>query len=540
MSQTAIEQGRTALGERAWQRAYDSFHAARDEELGAADLEGLADAAWWLSRFEESIDARQRAYAAYAEAGDDYGAAATAARLSIEHFVRDRPSIGAGFLLRAERHTKRVPEGPGHGYLAMVESNVARFGGDLERAVALARESLEIAERWGDRDLMAMALHTEGLTLVDAGRVTEGLSCMDEAMVSVLSGELDPYFTGIIFCGLIAACLELRDVRRAGEWSDAATMWCRSLQPGAPFPGMCAVNHAEVARLRGAWPEAEAELLKAAEQLLAIEPGLAAPAFVQLGEVRRRTGNLEGAEQAFIRGGELGGDTQPGLALLRAAQGRIADAGAELRHALLIERQPARRARILAANVEVSVTAGLFEDARAAATALIEIADEARTASLTAMATGADGIVRLAAGDVSAALERLRASALEFDELSLPYEAARMRISYGRALRAAGDTTSADVEFEVAAAAMRRLGAAPDLAEIERLRAVGPALPAGLTAREAEVLRLVAAGKTNRDIAVELVISEHTVARHLQNMFAKLGVSSRAGATAFAFEHNLA
>jgi ATP/maltotriose-dependent transcriptional regulator MalT len=540
MAQATLEQGRNALARRAWPDAYACLSAADDGELRAADLEGLADAAWWLSRFEESIDARQRAYAAYAAAGDDRGATATAARLSIEHFVQNRLSIGAGFLLRARRHAKRVPDGPGHAFLAMVESSVARFGGDIDDAIALGELAIATAERWGDRDVMAMALHAEGLALVDAGRLTEGLACMDEAMASVLSGEVDPYFTGVIFCGLIAACLELHDVRRAGEWSDAARTWCQTLRPDSPFPGMCAVNHAEVARLRGAWPEAESELLEAAEQLDEIAPGLAAPAFVQLGEVRRRTGDLDGAEGAFLRGGELGGDPQPGLGLLRAAQGKMAEAHAELRHAAAAARAPSRRAGLLAALAEVAIDADELEDARHALEDLRAIADDVDSASVTALATGVEGLVRLASADAAGATERLRDAVRVFDELTLPYEAARMRIAHARALFAAGDATGGEIELGAADAQMRRLGAAPDLAVIERLRSGGGhTLPAGLTPREAEVLRLVASGKTNRDIAVELVISEHTVARHMQNMFAKLGVSSRAAATAFAFAHGL-
>jgi DNA-binding CsgD family transcriptional regulator len=540
MSQATIELARDAVARRDWPAAYEHFHSATLEALTADDLAGLADAAWWLSRFEESIDARQRAYAAYAAVNDDFGAASAAARLAIEHFIRDRPSIGTGFLLRAQRHAKHVPDGPGHGFLAMVESSVARFSGDLERAIDLGRTAIETAERWGDRDLMAMALHVQGLALVDAGRIPEGLGCMDEAMVSVVSGELDPYFTGIIFCGLIAACLELNDVRRAGEWSDAARTWCATLRPDAPFPGMCAVNHAEVARLRGAWPEAEAELVQAAETLFAIESGLAAPAYVQLGEVRRRIGAGEGAEAAFLRGAELGGDPQPGLALLRAATGRAAEGAAELRHAIATEHQPARRASLLAALVEVAVSLGAMDDARSAAGELRTLADVAGTAPLVALADTAAGQLALATGDPASGVEYLGTAAAAFDDLGLPYEAARARVTRARALFAIGSTTDAEAELERAASTLDRLGAEPDLVEIERLRSGDVALPAGLTPREAEVLRLVAAGKTNRDIAVELVISEHTVARHLQNMFAKLGVSSRAGATAFAFEHGLA
>jgi ATP/maltotriose-dependent transcriptional regulator MalT len=541
MAQATIERALGAVARRDWRAAYEGFASAPADAFSAPDLEAYADAAWWLSRFDDSIDARQRAYAAYAAAGDDVGAAATASRLAIEHFVRERPSIGTGFLLRAQRHAKHVPDGPGHGYLAMVESSVARFGGDLERAVQLGRYAVELAEGWGDPDLMAMALHVLGLALVDAGEIIEGLGCMDEAMVSVLAGGLDPYFTGIIFCGLIAACLELQDVRRAGEWSDAARTWCATLRPDAPFPGMCAVNHAEVARLRGDWGDAESELVHAAETLFAIEPAMAAPAFVQLGEVRRRAGDVDGAEQAFLRAAELGADPQPGLALLRAATGRAAEAATDLRHAVDVERQPARRAALLAAFADAAVASGALADARGAAESLRSLADDAGTAPLDALARAAAGRVALASEDAARAAAELAQAATAFDELALPYEAARARVGLARALLALDDRSAAQPELDRATTAFERLGAKPDLDEISRLRGGSDiALPAGLTPREAEVLNLVAAGKSNRDIAVELVISEHTVSRHLQNIFAKIGVSSRAAATAFAFEHSLA
>ncbi|HTG48499.1 MAG TPA: LuxR family transcriptional regulator [Actinomycetota bacterium] len=534
-----IDQARTALAARNWDAAYDAFHRVDPDDLSPVDLEGLADAAWWRSRFDESIEARQRAYGAYAAAGDDVGAAATAARLSIEHFIRDRPAIGAGFLQRAERHAKHLPDGPGKGLLEMVRSNVARFQGDLDHAISLADRSLEIGERLGDRDVIAMALYARGLASIDAGLVPEGLASMDEAMVSVLTGELDPYFTGVIYCGLIAACLELGEVRRAGEWSDAAHTWCTTLQDDAPYPGMCAVNHAHVARLRGAWPQAEDEVSRAAARLLEIDPPLAGPALVQLGEVRLRRGDLAGAEEAFGRGRELGADPEPGSALTWAARGRVDDARAALETAIAAERQPARRARLLAALAEIAAASGALEEAAGAAAELRAIADDAGTAPLQALAQATDGVVA-ARADPHAALERLRPALAAYEELQLPYEAARVRAWIGRTLLACGERDQGELALRTAAGELRDLGAARDAAELEGLLSGSPALPDGLTAREAEVLKLVAAGRTNRDIAVELVISEHTVARHLQNMFAKLGVSSRAAATAYAFEHGLA
>jgi DNA-binding NarL/FixJ family response regulator len=535
-----IDRAREALSRGAWAEAYERFQAADRTVLTPRDLEGLADAAWWISKLDESLDARHLAYAAYAADGDEIAAGAAAARLAIEHFVREETSVGGGYLMRAQRHLQDQHESPEQGFLAMVEANVARFSGDLDGARASARRAIEVGRRFGDRDLVAMAVHSEGLALIDAGEIRAGLALLDEAMTAVLAGDLSPYFTGIIYCNLIQACLELGDIRRAGEWNDAARLWCDALQPDSPFPGMCRVNRAELARLRGAWPEAEAEADRAAEELAAIEPGLAASALGQVGEVRRRRGDLDGAGSAFDHAGALGADPQPGLALLRLAQGKIDAARTGLRLALAGEHQPARRARLLAAQVEVALAARDIDDARSAADELRALADGTETPAFAAAADAAAGAVALADGQPVPAMEVLRRACAAWQTLQLPYEAARTRVQCALAIRAVGDEEGARQELRAALTAFERLGAGPDAAEVTRLLGGTEALPAGLTAREAEVLRLVAAGKTNRDIAVELVISEHTVARHLQNMFAKLGVTSRAGATAFAFEHGLA
>ncbi|MGZ5294162.1 MAG: LuxR C-terminal-related transcriptional regulator [Actinomycetota bacterium] len=537
---SGIDRAREAMAGGAWAEAYDAFSAVDRTALTGRDLEGLADAAWWISRLDESLDARHQAYTAFEQEGDDFGAGAVAARLAIEHFVREQPSVGAGYLMRARRHAEHIPPGSEQGFIAMVESNVARFSGDPDGAIVMAREAVEIGRRFGDRNLIAMAIHTEGLARIDAGHAADGLALLDEAMTSVLAGDLDPYFTGIIYCNLIQACLELNDIRRAGEWSDAARVWCDALPPDAPFPGMCRINRAEVARLRGAWPEAEAEAVRACEELAAVEPSLVAAALAQVGEIRRRTGDLEGAETAFARAHELGGEPQPWLAYLRLSQGKIDAARTGLRLALTAEHQPARRARLLAAQVEAAVAAGDLDEARAALGELSVVTADADVPGFAAEVATADGQVALADGRVPDALDRLRTAVAAWQALRLPYEAARARVLCAEAILAGGDEDGARLELRTALAAFERLGAAPDVAAVTRMLGDPDALPAGLTAREAEVLRLVAAGMTNRDIAVELVISEHTVARHLQNMFAKLGVSSRSAATAFAFEHGLA
>jgi DNA-binding CsgD family transcriptional regulator/Flp pilus assembly protein TadD len=534
-----IVTARDAAARAAWADAYAGFHQADVESLRGSDLEAFADAAWWGSKLAESLELRQRAYSAYVSEGDELAAAACAARVSVEHFLRNEPAIGMGFLKRTERHMEGRSDCVELGYLAMLQASIAGFSGDAAATIDLAAQAIEIGQRFGDPNLVGMSIHLEGLALIDQGRIDDGVALLDEAMALVVAGELDPFFTGIVYCSVISACLELNDLGRAAEWSDASRPWYEALPPGSPFPGMCRVNRAEVASLRGAWHEAEAEARGAVAQLLEVDPSFAAPAFFQLGEILRRSGDLAGAEQAFMRALELGVDPQPGLALLRLSQGKPDTALTALRLTLTAEHQPARRARLLAALAEAAVAAEAIDEARAAIEELGEITDD-DVPVFAAMAAGSTGRVQLAEGDIPVALTSLRRAVTIWQDLRLPYETARTRVVFGRALRAAGDEDGARVAFQAARTAFEELGAGPDAAEAGALAAGPTQLPAGLTAREAEVLRLVAAGKTNRDIAVELVISEHTVARHLQNMFAKLGVSTRAGATAFAYSHDLA
>ena len=535
-----VDRARRAIEASAWADAYEAFRAADAAELTGRDLEDLAEAAWWLSKLDESLDLRHKAYAAYVAVGDERGAAGMAARLAVEHFLREEASVGAGFLMRAHRHAEGIATEPEAGFLAMVESTVARFSGDLDRAIELAEQAIELGRRHGVPDLVAMAVHNEGLAHVAAGRVRQGFALLDEAMAAVVAGELTPYFTGVIYCAVISACLELGDIRRAGEWSEAALVWCEALPPGSPFPAWCRVDRAEVARLRGSWAEAEAEAKLAADELTLQRPGLAGSALVQLGEIRRRIGDLDGAEAAFERAQELGQNPQPGHALVRLAQGKADAARSALSLALSGAFLPPVRARLLAAQVEACIAAGALDEARTAAEELQALAGSVELPAFQAAAAAAAGSVALAEGDTPAAVDALRRATATWQELRLPYETAGARALLGRALLAGGDEDGARRELRGALAAFEELGAAGDAGEVHGVLEGRPPLPAGLTGREAEVLRLVAAGKTNRDIAVELVISEHTVARHLQNMFAKLGVSSRAAATAFAFEHGLA
>jgi ATP/maltotriose-dependent transcriptional regulator MalT len=535
-----LERARDAVQRESWVEAYDELAAVDLSDLAPRDLEALADAAWWLSKNDESIAARQQAYAAFAASGDELRAAFNAGRLSVEHFLREEPAVGAGWLMRAQRHLEGQGESIEHGFLAVLEATVARFTGDLDGAMALAERATRIALRFENRDVWAMGIHTEGLLLIARGDIADGLALLDEAMTSVVAGELSSFFTGIVYCNVIAACLELADLRRAHEWSEASRAWCESLPPESPYPGMCRINRAEVASLRGAWSEAEAESSRASQELMSFDPMAAAQAFYGTGEIRRRMGNLAGAEESFARAHEIGFEPQPGLALLRLAQGKTEAALTGLRLALTGEAgSRMRRARLLAAQVDVALAAGDAETARGASAELDAIAAGYATPALDASAATARGALSLAEGDVLAALDRLRHAVALWQEIRLPYEAAVARTRYALALRRAADEDDANLELQAAIAVFERLGAVTEARSAKEQLAEPAGLPRGLTAREAEVLRLVAAGRSNREIATALVISEHTVARHLQNMFVKLGVSSRSGATAFAFEHGL-
>jgi ATP/maltotriose-dependent transcriptional regulator MalT len=540
VSVPAIDRAHEAMDRRDWADAYAAFHEADRPSMTGADLEAFADAAWWGSKLPEALQLRKEAYAAYDADGNDAAAGGVAARLAIEHFIRGEPAVGGGFLMRAQRHAAELPPGREQGLLAMLEATVALNMGDVDGCLGRIDDAVRIGREAGDPELVAMAVHIQGRALIDAGRVAEGLALLDEAMAVTVTGEVGPYFTGIIYCSLLSACLAIGDLRRASEWSDAAADWCATIPPDSPYPGMCRANRAEVARLRGAWPEAEAEAERACEELMVVEPGIAAAAFLQLAEIRRRRGDLAGAEAAYTRAHELGEDPQPGLALLRLEQGKVSAARAAI-GAAVGSAGTARpnRVRLLAADVEIALADGDVEHARASADELGALAVETGAPAFSAQAAEAAGSVALVAGDVPEALARLREASATWQEVRLPYEASRSRVGFARALREAGDEDGATLELRAALAGFERLGAARDAAAVAALLGTSDTLPDGLTAREAEVLRLLASGKTNRDIAVELVISEHTVGRHLQNLYAKLGVSTRSAATAYAFEHGL-
>jgi DNA-binding CsgD family transcriptional regulator len=357
-----------------------------------------------------------------------------------------------------------------------------------------------------------------------------------------VAGELTPLVTGLVYCDVIAACFELADLRRAGEWTGAAMQWCETQPAGMPYRGVCRVHRVEVTTLQGTWDHAEAEALRAADELHVLDPASAGSAFYAIGEIRRRRGDLAGAEDAYLRAHDLGHPAEPGLSLLRLRQGRTDEAAGVLRAPLDGVAVPLPLALLLAARVEVAVALDDDDAARTAATALDELAaGEPGDTAVVALADLARARLLLAEDEPERSCQAARSAWTTFRELRLPHEAALGRVVLGRAQTATGDTDGGRRELEAARRSLDELGAALDVAEVTSLLGEGrpSARPAGLTDREVEVLGLVAAGRTNREVASALYLSEHTVARHLQNIFTKLDVSSRAAATAYAYEHHL-
>jgi DNA-binding CsgD family transcriptional regulator len=541
----------TGGGPARW-RALQERLAARGSTLTAAELDALADALFWLDRPDDSTAARHRAYTAHL-AGGDLGPATLAAwRLFYDHFLVGELAPASGWLERARRHATGRHGSVEAGFLAVADADWALHGGDARTGLGHARRAVAAGHATAVPDLVAMGLMVEGRMLIALGRVPEGVARLDEAMVSVVNGELDPLFTGWVYCAVLSMCRDLADLRRAGEWTDAAMRWCDDLREGLLYPGTCRIHRVELACLRGAWATAEDEARRACDELNAHDPRYAGDAFYMAGEVRRLRGDLAGAERAFDRAGELGRHPQPGLARVRLAQGQAGAAAGALRLALRPgPAAPLARSLILAALAEAEIAVGDVAAAGEAAAELVAVADRSSSPYLVALAALAAGHVRLAGGDAPGALVPLGRAASGFASLGLPYETAQAREAAGTAAVAMGDRDTARFELGAACDGYRRLGATTDADRVEARLAdarPGPADPAAagarpsgrrLTDREVEVVRLVAKGKTNREIGTLLSISEHTVARHLSNVFAKLGVASRAAATACAYERGL-
>ncbi len=531
-----LERGRGAYAQRAWLEAYEALTAAEEHAaLTAPDAELLATCAFMLGRDDESVGWLERGHQRYLEGGDTIGAVRCAIWIGLNLATRGQIGPATGWLGRAQRLFEYEPECAEHGYLLLPVVFQHEAAGDFAAAAAVAREAVRFGERFGDRDLFALAIHGQGYMLIKDGHVREGLALLDEAMVAVTAEKLSPIVTGIVYCGVILACQEVYEVRRAREWTRALADWW-ALQPEmVAFTGRCLVHRAEVLQLDGAWRAALEEARKAGERFARTKNPAAGLARYRQGELLRLQGEFAAAEDAYKEASMLGWEPQPGLAQLRLAQDRSEAAAAAIRRSEASTTLALERARLLPAFVEIMLAVGDTESASRACIELQELGRSFESAMLGALVAHAQGAVRLAEGDAESALVELRRAGETWLALEAPYEIARTRVLVGEACRMLGDDETAALELDAARSIFERLGATPDLARLTARETDAH----GLSRRELEVLRLVASGKSNREIASVLVISEHTVARHVQNIFAKLGMSSRAAATAFAFEHDL-
>jgi len=537
-----LERGRGSYAAGEWVAAHESLSAAdRDEPLRAEDLERLARAAYMLGRDDEYIGGLERAHHAHLEADRAASAAVCAFWIGHNLVFRGESAPAQGWFARAERLLEGAGDCAERGYVLIATLLEQIVGGNPEAARDTATEIASIGRRFADPDLVAVGLMEEGHALVRQGRATEGLRLVDETMVAVTAGELSPIVAGIVYCNTIAFCRDVYELRRAREWTSALTRWCDQQPDMVAHKGLCLVHRAELMQLGGAWPEALAEARRVGDEYtkgVLNQRALGHAAYRQ-GEVHRLRGDFDAAEAAYREASRFGREPEPGLALLRLAQGDPSSAAAAIRRALSEADRPLNRVALLPAYIEIMLAMQHVDEARSACRELQVIGERQQSDAVAAMAAQGRGAVELAAGDAESALVSLRSAWRAWLELDAPYEAARARVLIGQARAALGDTENASLELEGARSVFDELGAAHDVELVDSLAGSGPSETYGLTARELEVLSLAAAGKSNREIAAELMISEHTARRHLQNIYSKLGVSSRAAATAFGLRHGL-
>jgi len=512
-----------------------------DGSLQAEELERLATAAYLMGRDEESEELRARAHRAFLERGDRERAAWSAFWLAFGLLQRGARAPASGWLVRAERILDEAQlDSVVRGYLLTPVAVQRIVTGDPAGADAAFTEAADIARRFGDRGLASLACHGRGRALIRLGNIPQGVALLDEAMAGVIAGDVTQVVAGDIYCSVLEACQEIFDVRRAYEWTTSFAQWCAAQPDLVRYRGECLLYRAEVMQLRGQWSDAMRDARDASGLLTSTRHPMAGMAFYRLGEIHRLKGEFDNAETAYARANEHGRSPQPGLSLLRHAQGRIDDAASSIRAVLGETRARTRRVNALIAAVDILLAAGDLEHARSAASELSEMARVIGAQILCAASAHADGAILLANDDLAGSSAALRHAHEMWRELGMEYEEAHTRLLMANICTRLGDPDGCRLHLHGARQLFKQLNAASCLARIAdqtgaaALRRIG-----ALSNREVEVLRLLAAGKTNRETAEALFISERTVARHVSNIFDKLGVSTRAGATAWAYQRNL-
>jgi class 3 adenylate cyclase len=462
-----IAAGREAAGRRSWQEAYTLLSSA-DSRLSAQDLQGLADAAFFTGRLDEALSFRERAYKAYLDEDNRLHAAGMAIRLSLDYLVKANLPLFSGWLAKGERILTDEPESREHGQAALVHAfQSAEVLGKFDDAIEQAGRAFEIGERFGDADLQALSLVVQGTARVFRGELDAGLALLDEASTSALTGELDPFSSTVVYCMTITGAQGVGDFERARQWTEAANRWCDAEQTNG-FPAACRVHRSEILWLGGQWEEAEREAVTACSQLEAYNVFTTAAGYYQIGEIRRRRGDFSAAEEAYRKAHELGRDPQPGQALLRLAQGNVAEALAALDRSLDARADDLlSRARRLPAQVDVSLAVGDIAAAKAAAAELEELTDRFRVGGeRTPLLDGSLhlSLARIATAEEewSAAEGTAREALAVWTGVGAPYEAAEARIALGMAYEHKGDRSGATAEYEAAKAAFERLGAVLD------------------------------------------------------------------------------
>ncbi|MFW6034585.1 MAG: LuxR C-terminal-related transcriptional regulator [bacterium] len=538
-----LDRGRDAYARQSWADAYARLaEADRATHLEPGDLERLATAAYLTGNEAGAVTVLTRAYHALVDLGEIERAARCGFWLSHHLLLAGDQTQSRGWLSRTQRLLDdRQLDCLERGYLLVIVALYAIGANDAAGSYTTSCQLSKIAEQFGDPDLATFGLLCRGKALIELGETAEAMELLDEAIVAVASREVSPIASGIVCCAAILACRNALDLHRTHRWTTVLSDWCDSQPDLVPFRGQCLVHRSEIMQLRGTWPDALAEARKACERLAApTEQPALGMAYYQRAELHRLRGDLAAAEQSYRDAHQHGREPQPGLALLRLAQGRVEAAASTIRRLAEQSQDGMTRVHTLAACVEIMLAAGEVAAARAAADELAATAANRDVPLLRAESAHAMGAVLLAEGDPKAALAALQAARAAWHELDAPYQTARVGVLAGLACRQLGDEDTAHLEWDAARDAFRKLEAGPDLTRLAALSG-GPAAQAGggLSPREQQVLGLVAAGRSNREIADELVISDKTVERHLSNIFTKIGVVNRAGATAYAYRRGL-